>query len=122
MTNSGAGILISAFGPYGGPAAYGPVMNTDVLRNTIAVGAGISLLRPGQPSGIGIQDMPGCLLSGLMVRDNVVPSMNVIYNTDGVNGISANVIEHNQANWEPAFPTPGSWYRTIRLRRLERSI
>jgi hypothetical protein len=110
MTNSGAGILISAFGPYGGPAAYGPVMNTDVLRNTIAVGAD-TLIYPDQlpdgTVGIGMQDMPGCLLSGLMVRDNVVPSMNVIFSTDGVNGISANVIEHNQANWEPAFPTVG---------------
>jgi hypothetical protein len=111
MTNSGGGILISAFGSYGGPAGYGPVMNTDVLRNTIAVGAG-NLIYPdqlqyGYLDGIGMQDMPGCLLSGLMIRGNVVPSVNVIYSTDGVNGISANVIEQNQANWEPAFPTPG---------------
>jgi hypothetical protein len=109
MTNSGQGILISAFGPYGGPAAYGPVMNTDVLRNTIALGAG-NLITHDQGNyiwGIGIQDFPGCLLSGLMIRDNVVPSINVIYNTDGVNGISANVIEQNQANWQPTFPTPG---------------
>ena len=42
-----------------------------------------------------------------MIRDNVVPSVNVIYNTDGVNGISANVIEQNQAYWQPTFPTPG---------------
>ena len=40
LTNSGQGILISAFGPYGGPAAYGPVMNTDVLRNTDRSGRG----------------------------------------------------------------------------------
>ena len=33
--------------------------------------------------------------------------MNVIYNTDGVNGISANVVEQNIANWAPPFPTPG---------------
>jgi hypothetical protein len=109
MTNSGGGILISAFGSYGGPAGYGPVMNTDVLRNTIAVGAANLIYQDVYPSfvGIGMQDMPGCLLSGLMIRDNVVPSVNVIYSTDGVNGISANVIEQNQANWEPAFPTPG---------------
>ena len=72
LNNSGGGILVSAFGPYGGPAAYGPVMNTDVLRNTIAVGAG-TLFYPDQPQynyfdGIGIQDIPGCLLSGLMIR------------------------------------------------------
>ena len=36
-----------------------------------------------------------------MIRDNVVPSGNAIYSTDGVNGISANVIEQNQAYWEP---------------------
>jgi hypothetical protein len=111
LTNSGGGIVISAFGPYGGPAAFGPVMNTDVLRNTIAVGAGSSFY-PDQPQygyldGIGIQDFPGCLLSGLMIRGNVVPAANVIYSTDGVNGISANVIELNEANWEHSFPTPG---------------
>jgi hypothetical protein len=111
LTNSGGGILVSAFGPYGGPAAYGPVMNNDVLRNTIAVGAG-TLFYPDQPQyyyfdGIGIQDFPGCLLSGLMIRGNVVPSLDVIYSDDGVNGISANVIELNQANWEHSFPTPG---------------
>ena len=109
MTNSGAGILISAFGSYGGPAGYGPVMNTDVLRNNMAVGAGDLIYSDAYPAfvGIGMQDMPGCLLSGLMIRDNVVPSINVIYSTDGVNGISANVIEQNQANWAPSFATPG---------------
>jgi hypothetical protein len=109
LTNAGQGILISAFGPYGGPAAYGPVMNTDVLRNTIALGAG-NLIAHDHGNylwGIGISDFPGCLLSGLMIRDNVVPSVNVIYNTDGVNGISANVIEQNLAYWQPTFPTPG---------------
>jgi hypothetical protein len=109
LTNSGMGILISAFGPYGGPAAFGPVMNTDVLRNTLSVGEGDMIAYDHGLFiwGIGIQDFPGCLLSGLMVRDNRVPSMQVIYNTDGVNGITANVIEQNEANWEPTFPTPG---------------
>jgi hypothetical protein len=109
MTNSGQGILISAFGPYGGPAAFGPVMNTDVLRNTIAVGEGNLIAKDMEPYiwGIGIQDFPGCSVSGLMIRNNIVPSMNVIYNTDGVNGISANLIEQNQAYWQPTLPTPG---------------
>jgi hypothetical protein len=109
LTNSGQGILISAFGPYGGPAALGPVINTDVLRNTIAVGDGTMIARDANLYvwGVGIQDFPGCLLSGLMVRNNTVPSINVIYNTDGVNGISANVIEQNQAYWQPTFSTPG---------------
>jgi hypothetical protein len=109
LTNSGQGILISAFGPYGGPAAFGPVINTDVLRNTLAMGEGTMIARDANPYlwGIGIQDFPGCLVSGLMLRNNTVPSVNVIYNTDGVNGISANVIEQNQAYWQPTFGTPG---------------
>jgi hypothetical protein len=122
LTNSGAGILIAAFGPYGGPAAYGPVMNTDVLRNTLAVGDGNFIFRDVKPFdiwGIGIQDFPGCLVPGLMVRDNTVPAINVIYNTDGVNGISANVIEQNKAYWQPTFPNPGFLVQTIHLRPHE---
>jgi hypothetical protein len=109
LTNAGGGILISAFGPYGGPAAYGPVMNTDVDRNTLKVGNGNFISRDaGQYLwGIGIQDFPGCSLSGLMVRGNIVPAVNTIYNTDGVNGISASVVEQNQAFWAPTFSTPG---------------
>ncbi len=109
LTNSGQGILISAFGPYGGPAAFGPVLNTDVLRNTIALGAGNLIAHNNGPYiwGIGIQDFPGCLVSGLMIRDNVVASAQSIYSTDGLNGISANVIEENQADWQPTFPIPG---------------
>jgi hypothetical protein len=57
--------------------------------------------------GLGIQDMPGCLVSGLMIRDNVVPEGDTIYDTDGVAGISAVLIEQNQANWYPAWATPG---------------
>jgi hypothetical protein len=109
ITNSGMGILISAFGPYGGPASYGPVMNTDVLRNTLSVGEGTDIWNSQNwnSAGIGIQDMPGCLVSGLMIRDNVVPEIQTIYDTDGVAGISAVVIEQNQAIWFPAWPTPG---------------
>jgi hypothetical protein len=109
LTNSGAGIYISAFGPYGGPASYGPVMNTDVLRNKLSIGADTDIwTNPNSNvSGIGIQDMPGCLVSGLMLRDNVVPAIDTIFSTNGVNGISAVVVEQNQANWEPTFPTPG---------------
>ena len=109
LTNAGGGILISAFGPYGGPAAFGPVMNTDVLRNTLSVGEGNFIFPDTGPYiwGIGIQDFPGCGVSGLMIRDNVLPAINTIYSTDGVNGISANVIEQNQAYWQPTFPIPG---------------
>jgi hypothetical protein len=109
LTNAGGGILISAFGPYGGPAAFGPVMDADVLRNKLAVGQGNFIFLDAGVAlwGIGIQDFPGCAVSGLMVRDNVVPAVNTIYSTDGVDGISANVIEQNQAYWARSFPTPG---------------
>jgi hypothetical protein len=109
LINSGAGIYISAFGPYGGPASYGPLINTDVLRNTLAVGAGTDIWYTphNNISGIGIQDMPGCLVSGMMIRDNVVPDTGTIFSTNGVNGISAVVVEQNQAYWQPTFTTPG---------------
>jgi hypothetical protein len=110
LTNSGAGILISAFGPYGGPASYGPVINTDVLRNTLAVGAGTDIWSNPQSnvSGIGMQDMPGCLLSGLMVRGNTVPAVGTIFSSNGVNGVSAAIVEQNEAY--TAFWLPGPWF------------
>jgi hypothetical protein len=109
LTNSGDGIMISAYGPYGGPASYGPVINTDVLRNSLSEGAG-NLMTPSvntNLAGIVIQDMPGCLVSGLLIRDNVVPAKQTISSVDGLNGISAVLIEHNRANWLPTFPIPG---------------
>jgi hypothetical protein len=109
LTNSGSGILISAFGPYGGPASYGPVINTVVLRNTITAGAGTFIVRSPYTNyaGIGILDMPGCLLSGLMIRGDAVTSLDTIYSTNGLSGISANVIEENHAYWTPTFAIPG---------------
>ncbi len=109
LTNSGDGILISAYGPYGGPAAYGPVINTDVLRNIVASGSGnlITSSVNTNLAGIGIQDMPGCLVSGLLIRNNVVSAKDTIFSTDGLNGISAVLIELNRANWLPTFPIPG---------------
>lgn len=109
LTNSGDGIMISAYGPYGGPASYGPVINTDVLRNSMSEGAG-NLLTPSvntNVAGIVIQDMPGCLVSGLLIRDNVVPPKQTISSVDGLNGISAVLIEQNRGNWLPTFPIPG---------------
>jgi hypothetical protein len=109
LTNSGSGILISAFGPYGGPASYGPVINTLALRNTITAGAGNFIVRSpyNNFAGIGILDMPGCLLSGLLIRGNAVTSLDAIYSTNGLSGISANVIEQNRAYWTPTFAIPG---------------
>jgi hypothetical protein len=79
----------------------------DILR--LAVGLDTMIARDQNPYlwGIGIHDLPGCLVSGLMIRNNTVPSTNVIYNTDGVNGISANVIEQNQAYWQPTSRAQG---------------
>jgi hypothetical protein len=109
LTNSGDGILLSAFGPYGGPAAYGPVINTEILRNTVTVGDGNFIVRSPHNNfaGIGILDMPGCLLSGLMIRGNAVTSLDTIYSTNGLSGITANVIEQNRAYWQPTFAIPG---------------
>lgn len=109
LSNSGLGILVAAYGPYGGPAGYGPVMNNGIFRNVIVPGAG-NLISPSvNPylAGIGIQDMPGCLESGLVIRGNVVNSIDSIFSTDGLNGVNANLIELNQAFWTPTFPIPG---------------
>jgi hypothetical protein len=109
FNNSGAGILLSAIGPYGGPASYGPVMDTDVLRNTIQVGDGNDIWNVPNTNfaGIGIQDFPACLFSGLMVRDNIVPYRNTIFSTNGVNGITGVVIEQNQADTNFMLDVPG---------------
>jgi hypothetical protein len=109
LNNSGFGIYIAAFGPYGGPASYGPVINTDVLRNKITVGQGNDIwVAPNfNLSGIGLLDFPGCLLSGLMVRGNVVPAVNTIFSSDGVNGVNAVLVEQNEANTEFWLPVPG---------------
>ena len=89
-----AGILVGAYGPYGGPAGYGPSIDMDVLRNSTP--------------WLVIQDMPGCLLSGVLIRDNVVPAPGNIQDTDGDAGVSAVLIEQNQATWDQTwFYTPG---------------
>ncbi len=112
LINSGQGILLWGYGPYGGPEAYPPIMNTDLLRNQIEVGEGNFITSESienyNYAGIGIYDGPGIVVSGLMVRQNVLPSIQSIYSTNGVNGISANVIEENHAKWVGlATPIPG---------------
>jgi hypothetical protein len=57
--------------------------------------------------GTGVSDFPGCLLSGLVGRDNVVAAGNALYSTNGLNGINANVIEQDHAYWKRTFPTLG---------------
>jgi hypothetical protein len=42
-----------------------------------------------------------------MVRDNVVPAVNTIFSSDGVNGANAAIIEQNQANTAFWLPVPG---------------
>jgi hypothetical protein len=109
LTNSGQGILLWGYGPYGGPAAFSPIMNTDVLRNTIAAGSGDLLVSSPNENlaGIGIFDGYGMMVSGLMIRDNVVVPIQSIY-LQGQNGINASVIEENQATWvvspNPSIP------------------
>jgi hypothetical protein len=72
------------------------------------VGEGTDIWLDTNNSGIGIQDMPGCLVSGLMIRDNVVSVVQTIYDTDGVAGISPVLVEQNHANWSPtSFSSPG---------------
>ena len=109
LTNSGGGIYISTLGGYGGPAAYGPTMNTDILRNTLAVGDGTDMwINPNtNMSGIVIFDFPGCLLSGMMVRDNLVPSRGTISSSNGVSQATAIIVEQNQAYLSFDLPVPG---------------
>lgn len=100
LVNSGDGILLWAYGPYGGPAAYPPTINNDIIRNSIEIGAG-NLIRSSVTNnigGIGVLDMPGCLVSGMLIRDNSVASLQTIFSTNGANGVSATLIEQNQAN------------------------
>ena len=87
-------ILVGAYGPYGGPASYGPTIDMDVLRNSTPF--------------FWIQDMPGCLVSGILIRGNKVSAPGVIRDTDGNAGVSAVLIEQNWATWyESWFYTPG---------------
>ena len=104
LTNSGAGIFLSTLSGYGGPAAYGPTMNTDLLRNTLTVGDGTDIWNNPNTnvSGIVIFDKTGCLLSGMMVRGNLVPSTGTISSSNGVNGVTAVVVEQSFA-----LPVPG---------------
>jgi hypothetical protein len=110
LTNSGSGILVAGFGSYGGPAGFGPIMNTDVLRNTISAGQGNMIVASTNTNiaGIGIADFPGCLMSGLSIRDNVVSADNTIYQTDGWNLIDGLLIQNNRANLAMSgFALPG---------------
>ena len=110
LSNSGSGILVGDSGPYGGPAAFNPVMNSDVLRNEIAVGSGNFIVpSPSENAGgIGILDNWGVMISGAIIRHNELPTLQTIYDTNGWNGINAIVIERNTANWVgPGFSVPG---------------
>jgi hypothetical protein len=58
-------------------------------------------------SGIVLLDNPGLLLSGMMVRDNLVPSRGTISSSNGVNGVSAVIVEQNQAYLSFDLRVPG---------------
>jgi Pectate lyase superfamily protein len=109
LTNSGDGILIEAYAGYGGPADYTPAMNIDIIRNSLLKGDG-DLIRPSihsNKSGLGVFDQPGCLVSGVLIRDNIVPSSQAMYSTNGMMGVSAVLIEQNLANWIDDGKIPG---------------
>ncbi len=100
LTNSGSGILLWGFGPYGGPAGYGSVVNFTALRNVNAEGDGTKLVNSAQTNkgGIGVFDIDGCVVSGVLIRDNTVTPMQTIYSTNGWEGLNAVVIDSNDAN------------------------
>ncbi len=101
LTDAGQGIFLWAYGPYGGPAAFGTIIDSDILRNTIYPGSARYLINSVQNNvaGIGISNGYGTIISGAVLRDNLVTQLQTIYNTNGDNGINANVIESNQATW-----------------------
>jgi len=100
LVNSGNGINDSSAGPYGAPAAFEPAMHNEILRNTIQVGHG-DMITPSMFSnvaGIGEIEGYGTIMSGLVIRDNYVPDLQSIYTSEGENGLSAILVEQNQAN------------------------
>jgi hypothetical protein len=98
--NSGAGIQIAAHGPYGGPAAYPALMGTEVLRNIINAGRGDLISQSSRKpngGGIGFSAIPGDLISGMLIRGNVITKLQNIYNANGDSGCIAQMIEQNNA-------------------------
>jgi len=106
ITNSAFGICMRAYGPYGGPAAYGPVMNTDILRNSVMAGKDTLMyhqkLNDVNRSGIGVFNSAGTIVSGVMIRGNDITKEQSIFSTNGCGGISATIIEQNEATWASA--------------------
>lgn len=102
LINADNSIEVSGYGPYGGPAAFPPMMDSAILRNTITVGAG-DVIGWG---GIGIVDGYGSIVSGLMVRDNVVPDIQAMW-TLGDMGLNGVVVEENTAKWYGTSKIPG---------------
>lgn len=100
FNNSGTGILVWGFGPYGGPAAYSPVLDTSVLRNKINAGRGdwIQYKDGNYDGGIGIGDLPGILVSGVLIRGNDVTKRCQIFITNGWNQLTGILVEQNRAN------------------------
>jgi len=104
--DSGRGIMLSAFGPYGGyPSDFG----IDILRNNLKRGSGrwFRDSSPNNLAGIGIRDMPGCFLFGILIRDNRVPDQQYIFPTNGGNGDVEIMIEQNDANVIYTWYYPG---------------
>ncbi|HEY0796675.1 MAG TPA: right-handed parallel beta-helix repeat-containing protein [Acidisarcina sp.] len=110
LTNSGFGIGLGSLPAYGGPAGFGPNAESLIYRNTIAAGRGDRIFpSPGDNNGgIGIYDQYGTIVSGAVVRGNVLPSIQTIYSSNGEYGVNAVLIEQNIADWiDPQGPIPG---------------
>jgi hypothetical protein len=107
LTNSGSGIEIAGIGVYN---FYQSVINNDVLRNSIDAGASdyLSYSFASNTAGIGIFDEGVTLMSGVVLRDNSIPTVQTIYSTNGYSGVSGVLIEQNQGNWYgPGISTDG---------------
>lgn len=106
VTNSQYAFSMASFGPYGGPAGYGPFMNADVLRNIVSAGNDTLMYHQkaidNYRSGIGVYNGAGTIVSGVMIRNNQITKEQSIYSTNGCGGVSAVVIEQNEARWVDA--------------------
>ena len=109
LTDSGEGLAIWAFGPYGGPADFQTTFDTDILRNTINVGSEkwFTGSIDNNVGGIGVFDNPGCAISGLLIRGNSVPYEQTMFSSNGLNGLNVTVIENNHAN---VTHMPAPWF------------
>jgi len=109
LENAGAGIIYRAIGPYGGPAAFGPVLNATMLRNHLSVGRGDLIVESenANKGGIGISNCYGTVVVGSVIRGNTVPSSQTLFWTNNFIGTSGVLVEQNNALWWSKDIPPG---------------